>query len=229
MSNIEESQMIINDDIVFIHLQKCGGTFIKHMMEQNMNAVNIRPEHNGFRDIKPSDKDKLVVGTIRNPYAWYVSLYHSHLPDADTSFFSEVFRGTNSFSEWVKKFLNTNHVVYHDLNFSAISRLDVGPYTYRMIRCYGKDLKSTTNISTSDVVLGNIEILKTDNLAKDFVSLVEDKVGIDAAARTAILNAERIHTSKHGHYSEYYDKEAYELVSHKDRIIFEMFGYEHEQ
>jgi hypothetical protein len=220
--------VIINDEIVFIHLQKCGGTFIKHMMEQNMNAVNIRPEHNGFKDMHPRDKDKLIVGTIRNPYAWYVSLYHSHLPEADVSFFSEVFKGTNSFAEWVKKFLNTNHVVYHDLNFSAMSRLDVGPYTYRMLRCYTDELRSNSNSKSEDISLGNIEILKTDDLANNFVSLIEEKIGIAAEARKKILSSSKIHTSKHGHYSEYYDREAYDLVSHKDRIIFEMFKYEYE-
>lgn len=221
--------MIINDDIVFIHLQKCGGTFIKHMMEQNMNAVNVRPEHNGFRDMNPLDKDKLIVGTIRNPYAWYVSLYHSHLPEADVSFFSDIFRGTNSFAEWVKKFLNTNHVVHHDLNFSAMSRLDVGPYTYRMLKCYADELRSNSNLKSEDISLGNIEIVKTDDLANNFVSLIEDKIGIDTKARKKILEADKIHTSKHGHYSEYYDQEAYDLVSHKDRIIFELFGYEYER
>ena len=221
--------MIINDDIVFIHLQKCGGTFIKHMMEQHMNAVNIRPEHNGFRDIATENKKKLTVGTIRNPYEWYVSLYHSHLPDADTSFFSETFKGTNTFAEWVKKFLTLKGVRYHDLDFNIISRMNVGPYTYRMIRCYADKINSGIHLNSGDIVLGDIEIIKTDDLANSFVSLVEDKIGINVDTRKEILKASKIHTSEHMHYSEYYDREAYDLVNHKDRLIFELFGYEHER
>jgi len=221
--------MIINDDIVFIHLQKCGGTFIKHMMEQHMNAVNIRPEHNGFGDIAKKDADKLVIGTIRDPYSWYVSLYHSHLPDADTSFFSETFKGTNNFAEWVKKFLTLKGVRYHDLDFNVISRMNVGPYTYRMIRCYADKILSGIHLNSKDIVLGDIEIIKTTDLAEDFVKLVDQKIGFKEEVKERILASDMIHTTSHEHYNHYYDDEAYELVEYKDRLIFELFGYEHER
>jgi hypothetical protein len=105
---------------------------------------------------------------------------------------------------------------------------DVGPYTFRMLNCYGSTVYTNSTLSASDVLLGNIEIVKTDELAKDFVDLVEANVGISSEAKNKILTAERIHTSEHGHYSEYYDRNAYDLVSHKDRLIFEFFGYDRE-
>lgn len=219
--------MIVNDDMIFIHLQKCGGTFIKHMMEQHMGAVNIRPEHNGYTEIDEKNKDKLIVGSVRNPYSWYVSLYHNHVND-EGSFFRETFENTSNFSEWVKKFLTLNYRVYHDLNFSLLSQMDIGPYSYRMLVCYADEVHETKNVKKSDVVLGDIQFIKADNLAANFAEVVESNIGIEEDVKNAILTADRIHTSIHGHYKEYYDDESLALVSHKDRLIFELFEYEKE-
>ena len=192
-----------------------------------MNAVNIRPEHNGYTDIDEQDKGKLIVGSVRNPYSWYVSLYHNHVND-EGSFFRETFEDTNNFSEWIKKFLTLNYKVYHDLNFSILSQMDIGPYSYRMLFCYAAEVYSYKNLTSKDVVLGDISFIKTDDLAANFVNVVENNIGIDTAAKEAILTADRIHTSTHTHYRDYYDAEALELVAHKDRLIFELFGYEKE-
>ena len=236
--------MIVNDDMVFLHLQKCGGTFIKHMMEDHLGATNQRPEHNGYRDIPANQQHKLIVGSIRSPYSWYTSLYFNHYQSA-SSFFKTTFEDTTSFSEWVKNFVTKDTGRLHDLDFSTMNNWDVGPYTFRMLNCYAATIHSQapastrewmlaanthtqTPLSTSDVLLGNIEIVKTTELAKDFVDLVESNIGISSEAKHEILTAEKIHTSDHGHYSEYYDRESYDLVNHKDRLIFEFFGYDHE-
>lgn len=219
--------MIINDDIVFLHLQKCGGTFIKHMMEDYLGAINHRPEHNGYRDIPENQRPKLIVGSIRSPYSWYTSLYFNHYQNA-SSFFKTTFEGTTSFSEWVKNFVTKDTGRLHDLDFVAMKGWDVGPYTFRMLNCYAATIHTQAALSTSDVLLGNIEIVKTAELAKDFVDLVESNIGISSEAKHKILTAEKIHTSDHDHYSEYYDRESYDLVNHKDRLIFEFFGYDHE-
>jgi hypothetical protein len=197
------------------------------MMEQHMNATNIRPEHNGYVDIAEKDKGKLIVGSVRNPYSWYVSLYHNHVND-EGSFFRETFENTNGFSEWVKKFLTLNYRVYHDLNFSTLSQMDIGPYSYRMLVCYADEVHNSKNLVAADVVLGDISFIKTDDLALDFVSAIENNIGMDIKVKEAILTADHIHTSTHGHYRDYYDAEALELVAHKDRLIFELFEYERE-
>ena len=219
--------MIINNDIVFLHLQKCGGTFIKHMMEDHMGARNHRPEHNGYRDISGTNKKKLIMGSIRNPYSWYTSLYFNHYQDP-RSFFKSTFQGAPSFADWVKRLLAIDRGRMHDMRFSQMARWDVGPYTFRTLKCYASAEPLDMPLTPDIVMLGNIEIIKTDNLAQNFVDVVEGKVGINPDVKEKILTAKRIHTSDHGHYSEYYDREAYDLVSHKDRLIFDIFDYERE-
>ena len=76
--------------------------------------------------------------------------------------------------------------------------------------------------------MGDISFIKTDDLALDFVSAIENNIGMDIKVKEAILTADHIHTSTHGHYRDYYDAEALELVAHKDRLIFELFEYERE-
>jgi len=39
-------------------------------------------------------------------------------------------------------------------------------------------------------------------------------------------NMDKVHTSKHKDYREYYDDELIDLVKHKDEIIIKRFNYE---
>ena len=213
--------MVITEDFILIHLQKCGGTYLKHLMEKYFKGKNVRPEHNGIKDITSKNKNKLIIGSIRDPWSWYESLYHSHLKNKH-SFFKDTFVGTNGFSEWVIKFLNEKKRTYHDLNFNVISNHNIGPYTYRMLRCYTKDG------SLNKDNIAPIEIAKTDELSKNFIDILEkNSILISEEMKNKILNEPKVHTSVHTHYSDYYDEESIKIVSEKDKIICDLFGYEY--
>jgi hypothetical protein len=219
--------MIINKDMVFIHLQKCGGTFIKQIMEQHLEATNVRPEHNGYSHIAIDNKLKPVLGSIRNPYSWYVSVYHSHLPTAEVSFFKDIFKKTNNFADWLKVLLNMDSGTLHDLQLETIAQMNIGPYTYRTLMCYGKAVRKIHNLSIDDIEFGKITYIKTENLARNFIKFLKENTGISQEIEDNILNTSSINKSSHGDYEQYYDKEAYELVNLKDNIVFEKFNYEH--
>lgn len=63
--------MFVTDHLVFMELQKTGGSHIRRLLKQytdgdtegKHNRLNARPE------------DKMVFGSIRNPWDWYVSLW----------------------------------------------------------------------------------------------------------------------------------------------------------
>ena len=214
--------MVITKDYILIHLQKCGGTYLKKIIEKYDGGKNIRPEHNGIKDINSNHKNKLLIGTIRNPWSWYVSLYHSH-HNKPTSFFKRTFKNNNNFNSWVINFLNEKNKTYHDLNFKKISQNNIGPYTYRMLKCY------TSNGSLDVSKISNkINIIKIeDNLGRDFLYLLDkNNILLRDNIKTAILDTKKIHTSKHKHYSEYYTPESIELVKNKDKIIIDLFDYE---
>lgn len=215
--------MVVSKDFILIHLQKCGGTFIRTLMERHFGCNNIKPEHSGVSALRPNHKDRLLVGTIRNPWSWYVSLYSKHNGNPN-SFMKDTFKDNPTFSQWLVKFLNEDRKL-HDLDFNIIQKHGIGPYTYRMLRCY------TTNGGLNPNLIDNrLKIIKTEgNLSANFIKVLEDngvKVGDDI--KNKILSTDKIHTSNHGHYSEYYTDETIELVRQKDKIIIDKFNYNYQ-
>ena len=68
--------MVVSDKFIFLHLQKCGGSFVRDFMLSNVpGSKMIRPQHDGYTTIK-GNPNKPIVGIIRNPWDWYVSEYY---------------------------------------------------------------------------------------------------------------------------------------------------------
>tara|TARA_R100000005_G_C4933993_1_gene161604 strand:+ start:220 stop:885 length:666 start_codon:yes stop_codon:yes gene_type:complete len=63
--------MIVTDELIFIHLFRTGGTTVNSTLEGKMIGYH-RP-----RSLIPEQYLHLpVVGNVRNPFDWYVSVYH---------------------------------------------------------------------------------------------------------------------------------------------------------
>lgn len=62
--------------VVLNHLAKCAGRFIKGVMRQSLPAERLKviPERHGLTSQDVSDQD-FIVGLMRNPYEYYVSLW----------------------------------------------------------------------------------------------------------------------------------------------------------
>ena len=63
--------MFISDDLIFLQLQKTAGTHIAALLMQHLGG-RMKGKHNAL-DFDPGDR--LVVGSVRNPWDWYVSLW----------------------------------------------------------------------------------------------------------------------------------------------------------
>jgi len=79
-----ESQLK-NGEFVFNHLAKCGGSFAKLILRKSLNAFINENEQIGLspQDIK---NNSFIVGLIRNPFDYYVSLW-AYTSDPDTCCF----------------------------------------------------------------------------------------------------------------------------------------------
>lgn len=67
--------MFISDRLIYLHLQKTGGSHVIKMLSRYMpREPGKQPQHSPLPDryIKNS---KNVVGSMRNPWDWYVSLW----------------------------------------------------------------------------------------------------------------------------------------------------------
>ncbi len=63
--------MFVSEKLVFLQMQKCAGTHIAALLERHIGGER-RGKHSPLAVPAP---EKLVVGSIRNPWDWYVSLW----------------------------------------------------------------------------------------------------------------------------------------------------------
>ena len=68
--------MIVTDKFVFVHLPRSGGTFVTGVIRKFFPSAH-EIGHHLPRELLPREYSHLpVLGTVRNPWEFYVSLYH---------------------------------------------------------------------------------------------------------------------------------------------------------
>ena len=68
--------MLATDNLVFIHLHKSGGTFVNQLLLRHGAGAHQLGYHLPYRELPPQYRDRPVLGTIRDPFGYYVSWYH---------------------------------------------------------------------------------------------------------------------------------------------------------
>lgn len=63
--------MFVSDQVIFLQLQKTAGTHIAALLEQHLGGA-VQGKH---QPLDQDPGDRLVVGSVRNPWDWYVSLW----------------------------------------------------------------------------------------------------------------------------------------------------------
>jgi hypothetical protein len=232
--------MIVTDKFVFVHLPRSGGTFVSGVIRKFFSSA-YEIGHHLPRQLVPREYSHLpVLGTVRNPWEFYVSLYHYvRIRDAASilvSWMSE--NGKLDFIGSIRNALNLgvneerlnvliemlpNHIDYSKIHIPNVTKdtmrrvrgTGVGYYTFRFNQMFG---------SADDVFFCRLE-----TLSQDLVAFFE---GIGAATdqlRDYVLRSDKENISEHLHYATYYTPELAELVSIRDRPLIERFGYVFEQ
>lgn len=69
--------MLVHDRFVFVHNQKCGGTFVRRLLKQELGREALRDSvsHDGWNKIPDDAAGRPVLCYVRNPWDWYVSWY----------------------------------------------------------------------------------------------------------------------------------------------------------
>lgn len=68
--------MIVTDKLVFLHLHKSGGTFVNTLLRRCVPSAQPIGYHLPYREVPASYRDRPVLGTVRSPWAYYVSWFH---------------------------------------------------------------------------------------------------------------------------------------------------------
>ncbi len=68
--------MIVGDKFVYIHLQKTAGTFISsELLKAFPLSQSVGKKHANLSEINPENQGKILIGSIRHPIDFYVSLW----------------------------------------------------------------------------------------------------------------------------------------------------------
>ncbi len=228
--------MLVTDKFVFVHLPRSGGTFVSEVIRKFFPSAHEIGYHFP-RELLPREYSHLpVLGTVRNPWEFYVSWYHHVWPrDAASvlvSWMSE--NGRLGFIGTIRNALNLGvnderldvliemlpeQVDYRRRNIPNITKdamrrvrgTGVGYYTFRFNHLFG---------NADDVFFCRLETLR-----QDLVAFFE---GIGAATdelRDYVLRLDKKNTAEYADVPTYYTTELAELVRIRDRQLIERFGF----
>jgi hypothetical protein len=231
--------MLVTDKFVFLHLPRAGGTFVYEVVRKFFPSAREVGYHFP-RELLPGEYSHLpILGTVRNPWEFYVSWYHHVQPrGAASTFFSWVSdNGKLGFAETIRNALNLgvnderldvliemlpDHVDYGKRNIPNITKdsmrkargTGVGYYTWRFNQIFGK---------TDGVFFCRVDSLR-DDLAAFFaeIGVANDEL------REYVLSLDKKNTAEYAQVSTYYTAELAELVRCRDRQLVEHFGFRFE-
>jgi hypothetical protein len=236
--------MIVTDKFVFLHLPRAGGTFVYEVIKRFFPSA-IEIGYHLPREMLPKEYSHLpILGTVRNPWEFYVSWYHHqhsnprYSSEANVLFGSLSRNRTLPFSATVQNALNLgiddNELTTlmeilpkeFDLQKRNIPNLTkdimrkirgtgLGLYTFRFNQLFG---------SADDIYFCRVESLRTD-----LMTFFED-VGIaNDSLRSYVLGLDKKNISESAHYSTYYTPELANLVYSRDNQIISRFGFTFEK
>jgi hypothetical protein len=228
--------VIVADKFVFVHLPRSGGTFVSEIIRKFFPSAR-EIGHHLPRELLPREYSHLpVLGTVRNPWEFYVSLYHYVWPkDAASKFVSWMSEnGRLGFIGSIRNLLNLTvnderldvliemlpeQVDYSRTHIPNVNKDEmrrvrgagVGYYTFRFNQMFGN--------------ADNVFFCRLETLRQDLVAFFERIGAATDELRDYVLRVDKKNISEHLHYSTYYTPEIAELLSIRDRQLVERFGF----
>ena len=231
--------MLVTDNFVFVHLPRSGGTFVSDVIKKFFPSVREIGYHLPLSALPREFATLPVLGTVRNPWAFYPSWYFHHLPGGRhlPLFCALSENRTLDFAQTARNALNLagsagaldalipqlakdfNYTERHVSNLTRsemekIRGTGLGLYSFRFNQLFG---------SSNKIFFCRVESLRSDLIEFfDTMRLAADPL------RSYVLELGKKNTSEHHHYSSYYTRELAELVAVRDRPLVERFGYRFE-
>jgi hypothetical protein len=225
--------MIVTDRLVFLHLHKSGGTFVNALLLRCIPSARPIGYHYPYRELPAEYRALPVVGTVRNPWAYYVSWYHfqAGLPEPNILFrlCSDErrlgFEGTignlvrlsedEPRLELLEKGLPETYAKRGlNLTKSSVAELrerGVGFYSFLYERLYaGADQP---------------RILRMERLREELREMLSSLGQINECAEQFIEQAPRLNATPHGEPVSYFGESLASLVAERDGELINRYGY----
>ena len=228
--------MIATDKFVFLHLLRSGGTFVSQVIKNFFPSAHEIGYHLPRCAIPPEYAHLPILGTVRDPWEFYVSWYYHHLSgtrylplfctvsENRTLDFEQTIRNTLELGI-TDKHLNAiigqlpetfdyekRHIanVTRDM-MAQIRGTGLGLYTFRFNQMFGQ---------ADEVYFCRLGSLRTD-LLKFFRRIGVETPGL----QNYVLGLEKQNTSDHVDYAKYYSDDLAHAVSKRDRSLIDRFGF----
>jgi hypothetical protein len=232
--------MIVTDKFVFLHLLRSGGTFVSDVIRKFFPSAREIGYHLP-RIALPEEFSRLpILGTVRNPWEFYVSWYHHHHSDQR---YLPLFCGLSedrklNFARTIHNALELSymderldliieglaeHFDYTSRHISNLTRNEIrkirgsgmGLYSFRFNQMFGE---------ADDIYFCRVESLRADLMT------FFERIGVaNEALRNHVAALDKKNISEHIHCSSYYTPELADLVSIRDSLLLQKFGYTFEQ
>ena len=209
--------LALKNNCVFVHIPKTGGRFVR----QTLNKLHVVDGkyggmHCGVKTLNEVHYDARKVATMRNPWAWYVSLYFFNKTLIDKKRFTrDHVIDINNFEEFMTEMLVHRRCrIGMFLSRNKRDSASVGALTRNMKhQCY-KDGEDWIDyyLKLEDIKENFAEAFQLDQLHKD---KLEAQIDMD----------KKVGATQHKPFKEYYTQELIDLVAEKESVIIDKFGY----
>ena len=227
--------MIVTDKFIFIHLFRTGGSSIISGLNGKMIGYH-RP-----RSLIPDEYSHLpVIGNVRNPFDWYVSVYYHCLnmcyPMRTPTFLNFLIQPDNfscqkfNFNESIRRLLDTSWMTSNDKE-RFLSRLQP---SYDWKTTLTDNLRREEGESYLKSGVGFLSWLfnymyqfngSTDGVTYTRLEDLKNHPKLNAMSGFN-LNIGKIKEPRNADYMSYYEDDLIDLILHKDNDYIRRFKYD---
>lgn len=208
---------LLNKKILFVHINKsCGGVITKNFSKNGETLITnchrtLIDMLNIAKNKYNIDKNELFIFTIvRNPWERMLSMYlfyHKNNYNCP-EFFSGDEHIDDDFNKWIQ-------YIYSSKFDKTRIHGGVNIFTH----CFSNQLNWVKDSDNN--IIKNINIYKIEDLDLDF--FLKNTLGL-----SNVDSETRVHSTKHNHYSNYYNDESIKLVKNHYIEDIEFFGYQYQ-
>jgi hypothetical protein len=219
--------MIYGRKFNIVHMPKTGGTWLRRVCEKIGFPVidSIYPHHKRYWELEGKHAHKATYLFVRNPWDWYVSLYHHKHTNIEKKRYEfslpfdrldlrhqiQYRRFAGTFAESLQFVANWNNVPDH--HTTSLN------YMGTVFEDFRRKPSATAKA---------VEVLKyEDGVRASFLKVLEKHEGSVASATRDLIAAHPLENrseSRKG-YRHYYTPELRALVEKQDAAVIEEFGY----
>jgi len=237
--------MIITDHFVYIHTSRSAGTFLNKLILQNVSGARMLQYHGHLKDLPEKFSDRPVIGFVRNPWDWYVSMCFDYRRKKQYVFEIISKRGALDFNETVSRFLKLGDNSKQS-NELLVQLAQVAPLAINTRNPARRELPGlrSEHFANYPENLGyyswlfklmydsetdhQIHIGRFENLREEALRLFEE-TGTPITERISayLKNSEALNSRpRPSSYADGFNSELRQLLADKDRYLIDRFAYE---